>query len=133
MHKIVKSSVRAVKKEVKSFLLKPKPSLHSTNRGKDNPSLFNRGKEFVVDILKFKTKRPSKESSMEFIKKNKSFFSKSNLKALLAYIFSDFSMDQIEDMIRYIFGNLSEEQRDNVLLDIIEHINEKEYGFLLKD
>jgi len=128
MHKIIKSSVKRVKKEVKNYLLKPNPSLSKNKlKGKDSVSLFNKGKEFVTKILKSK-----KSSSKEFISKNKSFFNRNNLKALLTYIFSDFSLEQIEDMLKYIFGDLSPEDRTNVLIDILDHINNKEYGFLLK-
>ncbi|NCP71915.1 hypothetical protein GW835_00785 [archaeon] len=128
MHKIIKSSVKRVKKEIKNYLTKPKnPSIKKEIKGKDVPSLFNKGKEFVKNILR------NKKSSKEYLSKNKSFFTKSNLKALLAYVFSDFSLEQIEDMIRYIFGDLAPAERENVLLDILDHINNKEYGFLLRD
>jgi hypothetical protein len=127
MHKLIKSSVKRVKKEVKNYLLKPNPSMSKNKlKGKDS-SLFNKGKEFVTKILKTK-----KSSSKEYISKNKSFFNRNNLKALFTYIFSDFSLDQIEDMLKYIFGDLSPEDRTNVLADILDHINNKEYGFLLR-
>jgi hypothetical protein len=136
MHKLIKSSVRRIKKEVKNYMLRPREVYSVPIKAKENKSLINRGKIFVLDILKFKIKNlryTSKTSSKEYLKKNKNLFTKNNLKAILAYIFSDFSMDQLEDMIRYIFGDLTPLQREDVLCDILDHISEKEYGFLLKN
>jgi len=138
MHKIITSSVKRIKKEVKSYLLRPNNSLRNPNtsmKAKENISLFNRGKEFVKDVLKFKSKNSeltSRASSRAYFKKNPKFFTINNLRAMLTYIFSDFSMDQIEDMLKYFFGDLSSLERENVLFDILDHISNKEYGFLLK-
>ncbi len=134
MHRLIKTSVRRVKKEVKGFMQRSKEIKYSSV--KPDKTLVSRGKDFVLDILKFKIKNSrytSKTSSKEFLNKNKNLFTKNNLKAILAYIFSDFSMDQLEDMIRYIFGDLTPLQREDVLCDILDHISEKEYGFLLKN
>jgi hypothetical protein len=138
LHKIIVSSVKKVKKEVKSFLLKPKGSMggkSNSMKAKDNISLFNRGKNFVKDVLLFKTKNTkltSRTTSKKYFEKNSKLFTQNNLRGMFAYIFSDFSMDQIEDMLKYFFGDLSFLERENLLFDILDHITNKEYGFLLK-
>lgn len=133
MKKLLVSSVKKAKKEIKSYIFKQKSVNSKSTKAKEHIDLFNKGKEFLIKILSSKNKHKSIKTSREFIQKNKSFFSRSNLKALLVYIFSDFDMEQIENMLDYIFGNLSSEEKENVLIDIIDHINNKEYGFLLKD
>jgi len=127
LKKLLVSTVKKTKKEIKSYIFKQK-GFSKPVKAKDNLNLISKGKEYLLSILSYK----KKHSSRSFVKNKKSFFSKSNLKALLAFIFSDFDMEQIEQMLNYIFGDLSPEERENVLIDIIDHINDKEYGFLLK-
>ncbi len=141
MNKRIISAVKKVKKETKYFIEKQAKQKIPVYEKKFTPikkdtKLYSLGKSFVKNILNYKENKKkylSKTSSKEYLKENKGFFTKSNLKALFAYIFSDFSMEQIEDMIRYLFGDLSESERENVLLDILDHISNKEYGFLLKE
>lgn len=126
MHKIIKSSIKRVKKEVKSLIVKSREKKVST--GKDNPFLYEKGRDFVRELLILKL---NKKKVPEIKKKN--LLIKENLKALLTFIFKDFTTDQIERILNYLFGNLSREERENALEEIIDYISDKEYGFLLKN
>lgn len=131
MHKLIKSSIVGVKKEIRSVIQKSKRPSGVEIKGHENSSLFLKGFNFVKEIINIKKK--NKINSKHFVEKNKKILTKDNLRAIFAFIFSDLSTDQIEKMLNYLFGDLSEDERENLLIDIIEHINEKEYGFLLKD
>jgi hypothetical protein len=126
MHRIIKSSIKRVKKEVKSLIIKSREKKET--KAKDNPFLYDKGRDFVRELLILKL---NKKKVPEVKKKN--LLLKENLKALLTFIFKDFTTDQIENILKYLFGNLSKEERENALDEIIDYISKKEYGFLLKD
>lgn len=136
MNKRIINVVKRVKKQAKFVVEKSiqiKNASRNISSNKEHRSLYERGKGFVIQILKFKYKGKSKKTSKQFLEKNKRFFTKENLRALFTYLFSDFSKKQVEDMLLYIFGDLDEEERENVLQKIFNHISKKEYGFLLRD
>lgn len=137
MNKVLRHSVKFVKKEIKHSIqrkakpvpAKPKPEFVPAK--KKFPKLLKKGVALAEKILV--TKKRKKMSSREFVRKNKRLLTKKNLESLFIFIFGEFSKNQINRMLLYIFGDISDDEKENVLTEIIEHINNKEYGFLLKD